>query len=153
MGSNYQVTTKKIKITAKQHTFDINQSTSINHSTSINPLIPRKFGPKNEIYSQCCKFGSQSRSSSLIINIFEIADPDLKLKTWGDLVSKLQWAWPLWNLALRTNRTYICNRTHTNIFTGIDDLELKLQICKICSQNWNFFQFLRNLAVTTNRTS
>ena len=30
------------------------------------------------------KFGTQSRSSPLIINtIFEIADLDLKLKTWG----------------------------------------------------------------------
>ena len=33
------------------------------------------------------KFGNQSRSSSLIINmIFEIADLDPKLKTWVDLV-------------------------------------------------------------------
>ena len=39
------------------------------------------------------KFGTQSRSSSLIINIiFEIADLDPKLKTWADLVSKLQGA-------------------------------------------------------------
>ena len=39
------------------------------------------------------KFGTQSRSSSLIINmIFEIADLDPKLKTWADLVSKLQCA-------------------------------------------------------------
>ena len=38
------------------------------------------------------KFGNQSRSSSLIINmIFEIADLDPKLNTWSDLVSKLQW--------------------------------------------------------------
>ena len=36
------------------------------------------------------KFGNQSRSSSLIINmIFEIADRDPKLKTLADLVSKL----------------------------------------------------------------
>ena len=34
------------------------------------------------------KFGTQSRSSLLIINmIFEIADLDPKLKTWTDLVS------------------------------------------------------------------
>ena len=33
------------------------------------------------------KFGSQSGSGSLIINvIFEIADLDPKLKTWADLV-------------------------------------------------------------------
>ena len=36
------------------------------------------------------KFGTQSRSSSLIVNmIFEIADLDPKLKTLADLVSKL----------------------------------------------------------------
>ena len=39
------------------------------------------------------KFGTQSRSSPLIINtIFEIADLDLKLKTWADLDSKFQCA-------------------------------------------------------------
>ena len=39
------------------------------------------------------KLSTQGRSSSLIINIiFEIADLDPKLKTWVDLVSKLQWA-------------------------------------------------------------
>ena len=39
------------------------------------------------------KFSTQSRSSSLIINmIFEIADLDQKLKTWADLVPKLQCA-------------------------------------------------------------
>ena len=34
------------------------------------------------------KFGTQSRSNSLTINIFEIADLEAKLKTWPDLVSK-----------------------------------------------------------------
>ena len=39
------------------------------------------------------KFGAQSRSSLLIINvIFEIADVDPKLKTWLDLFLKLQCA-------------------------------------------------------------
>ena len=39
------------------------------------------------------KFDTQSRSSLLIINmIFEIADLNPKLKTWADLVSKLQYA-------------------------------------------------------------
>ena len=43
--------------------------------------------------SNAMKFDNQSRSSSLIINmIFEIVDFDLKLKTWADLVSKLQCA-------------------------------------------------------------
>ena len=40
------------------------------------------------------KFGAQSRSKSLIINmVFEIADLDPKLKPWADLVSKLQCAY------------------------------------------------------------
>ena len=52
------------------------------------------------------KIGSQSWSSSLIINmISEIADLDLELKTWANVVSKLQCARFLWNFALRTNRT------------------------------------------------
>ena len=39
------------------------------------------------------KFGNQSRSSLLIINvIFDFADLDPKLKTWADLVSKFQCA-------------------------------------------------------------
>ena len=39
------------------------------------------------------KFGAQSRSRSFIINdAFETADLDPKLKTWADLVSKLQCA-------------------------------------------------------------
>ena len=39
------------------------------------------------------KFGTQSRSSSLIINmISEIADVAPKLKTWADFVSKSQCA-------------------------------------------------------------
>ena len=39
------------------------------------------------------KFGNQSRSSSLIVNvIFEIVDLDPKSKTWEELVSKLQCA-------------------------------------------------------------
>ena len=38
------------------------------------------------------KLGTQSRSSLLIINmIFEVVDLDPKLKTWADLVSKLQY--------------------------------------------------------------
>ena len=39
------------------------------------------------------KFGNQSRSSLLIINMMiEIADLDPKLKAWADLAWKLQYA-------------------------------------------------------------
>ena len=34
-----------------------------------------------------------------------------------------------------------------NILNGIDDLDPKLQICEIWSQNWNVLQFLWNLAL------
>ena len=56
------------------------------------------------------KFGTQSRSSLLIINmIFEIADLDPKLKTWADLVSKLQCA-PTF-MTLCANLTLSANQT------------------------------------------
>ena len=46
--------------------------------------------PKMKYTPNAMKFGNQSRSSSLIINmILEIADRDLKLKTLADLVSEL----------------------------------------------------------------
>ena len=46
-----------------------------------------------EYIANVMKFGTQSKSSSLIINmIFEIANFDPKLNTWADLVSKLQCA-------------------------------------------------------------
>ena len=52
------------------------------------------------------KFGNQSRSGSLIINvIFEIADIDPKLKTWADLVSELQCAPVFMKFGVRANRT------------------------------------------------
>ena len=34
-----------------------------------------------------------------------------------------------------------------NILIGIDDIDSKLQICEIWSQNWNMLQFLWNLAL------
>ena len=72
------------------------------------------------------KFGTQSRPSSLIINmIFEISNLDPKLKTWADLVSKLQCAPILMtlnaNVAISANQTCIMN-----IVLGIDDLNPKL---------------------------
>ena len=47
--------------------------------------------------------------------------------------------WLLWNLALRTNNMLIINT-----LIGIDDRDSNLQIW---SQNWNFLQFLWNLAL------
>ena len=34
-----------------------------------------------------------------------------------------------------------------NALIGIDDFDPNLQIWQICSQNWNMFQFLWNLAL------
>ena len=55
-------------------------------------LIPTKsiLVPKLKYTPNAMKFGTQSRSSSLIINmILQIADLDPELKIWADLVSKL----------------------------------------------------------------
>ena len=57
------------------------------------PSFQENLVPKMKYIPNAMKFGNQSRSSLLIINmIFEIADLDPKLKTWEDLVSKLQCA-------------------------------------------------------------
>ena len=54
------------------------------------------------------KFGIQSRSSWLIINmIFEIAGYDPKLKPWANLVPKLEYPQCLRILTLRTNIEYV----------------------------------------------
>ena len=75
------------------------------HCDSLCMLhMPKIWSQKWNIF-QCYEIGNQSRSRSLIINIFEIAYLDPKLKTWAHLVSKLQYARFLWTLALRTNRT------------------------------------------------
>ena len=66
------------------------------------------------------KFGSQNRSSSLIIYmIFRIADLDPKLQTWADLVSKLQYA-PTYCLRYYYNDNSNSYNYHYNIRTGVD---------------------------------
>ena len=72
------------------------------------------------------KFGNQSRSSSLIINmIFEIADLDPKLKTWVDLVSKFQRT----QFFLKFGTQNQSNMLIMNLLIRIDDLDPKLQTC------------------------
>ena len=61
--------------------------------------------------------------------IFEVEDLDPKLKAWADLVLKCVWF--LWNLAVSTNQTMVI----MNIVIGIDDLDLKSEICEIWSQS------------------
>ena len=69
------------------------------------------------------KFGTQSRQSSLIINmIVDIADLDPKLKTWADLVLKLQWA-PIF---MKSGTECKLIMLIMNIVLGMDDLDPKL---------------------------
>ena len=67
------------------------------------------------------KFGNQSRSNWLIINmIFEIANLDAKFKAWAaDLVSKLQCARFFMKCGTR-------NKLSMLIMNGIDDFDPKL---------------------------
>ena len=76
---------------------------------------------------------------------FEIGGLDPKLKSWADLVSKLQCA-----TFMKFGTQNKSNMLIINILFGIDDLDSKLQICEIWSHNWNVLQFLWNLALTTN---
>ena len=62
--------------------------------------------------------------------IFEIANLDPKLKTWVDLVSKLQCL-----IFMKFGTQNKLNILSMNILIGIDDLDPKLQICKILSQS------------------
>ena len=98
--------------------------------TSINPLIPGRFGPKKVIYSQ--SYDNQSRSSLLIINImFEIANLDPKLKTWGRIGLKTA-TYPIF---MKFNNLNKSNLLIMNILTEIDDFVPKSYVCKIWSQN------------------
>ena len=77
------------------------------------------------------KFGNQSRSSSLIINmIFEIADP--KLKT---LFSRFGFKIAMCPIFMKFGTHNKSNMLIIDILIGIDDLGPKLQICEIWSQN------------------
>ena len=70
------------------------------------------------------KFGTQWRSSSLIINIFEITDLDQKLKTQVDFASKLQCATIFKKFCTQCKSRILI----MNIVLGTDDLDPKLQI-------------------------
>ena len=72
--------------------------------------------------------------------IFEISDLDPKLKAWGDLVSKLQCDWFLWKFGNQNK----LNMQIMNILIEIDDLDWKLEIVEIWSENWDVLHFLWN---------
>ena len=78
-------------------------------------------------FSNAIKFGNQSSSISLIINmIFEIADldPKLKLDRFGLKIAM----YPIFMKFGTQNKS---NMLIINILMGIDNLDPKLQICKI----------------------
>ena len=78
------------------------------------------------------KFGIQSRSSWLIINvIFEIADLDSKLNTWADLALKIA----MCLIFMKFGTQNKLNMVIMNILIGIDDLDSKLQYCEIWCRN------------------
>ena len=66
------------------------------------------------------KFGTQTRSSLLIINmIFEIADSDPKLKAQEDLVSKIA----MCLILMKFGNQNKSNLPIMNILIGVDDLD------------------------------
>ena len=77
------------------------------------------------------KFGNQSRSSLLIIPIFEIADLDLKIKNLGRFGLKIT----MCPIFIKFGTHNKANMLIMNMLIGIDDLEPKLHICEIWSQN------------------
>ena len=132
ISCNWQVTTKKIKI-----------------KTSISPHIPRKFGPKNEIYSQCHEV-RQSEQVKFVNHKYDIWNCRSwhKIKNLGRFGLKITMCLIFVKFRFQNK----LNMLIINILIGIDDLKPKSQNCVIWPQNWNFLQFSWNLALTTNRT-
>ena len=88
------------------------------------------------------KFGTQSRSSLLIINmVFEISDldPKLYLDRFG-----LKIAMCMIFIKFGTqNKLNMHYEWIMNILIGIDYLDRKLEISKIWSQNWHVSIFMK----------
>ena len=113
-------------------------------TSSINLLIPGKFGLKNEINSQCYDIW-QSEQAKFVNHKYDIWNcgswPEIKnLSRFGLKVAMC----PIFMKVGTQNKW---NMLIINILIGTDDLDPKLQICKIWSQNWNVIQFLWNLAL------
>ena len=90
------------------------------------------------------KFGNQSRSSSLIFkyNIWNRRSwPEIKnLGRFGLKIA-------MWSIFMKFRTQNKSNRLIIDILIGIDNLDPKLQICEILSQNWNVLQFSWNLVL------
>ena len=117
--------------------------------TSINSLIPGKFGPKNEIYSQCYEIW-HSEQVKFVNHKYGIWNCGswLEIKSMGRSGLTIAMSLTFRKFGTQNKSTMLI----INILIGIDDLDLKLQICEIWSQNWNLLRFLWNLAFTTNWT-
>ena len=74
--------------------------------------------------------------------IFEIADlePKLHLDRFGLKIAMCL-------IFMKSGNRNKLNMRIMNILVGIDYLDWKLEICEICSQNWNVFQLFWNLAL------
>ena len=96
------------------------------------------------------KIGNQSRSSSLIISIYDIWNGGSwpKTKDLGRFGSKIAMS----SISMQLDTQNQFNMLIINILIGIDLLDQKLQICKIWSQKWKVLQFLWNLSFRANRT-
>ena len=133
-------TRRKPKLRPSNHTFDIK---------TISPLIPGKFGLKNETYSQCYKI-SQSEQVKFVNHKYRIWNCRSwpKIKNLGRFSLKIA----ICPIFMKFGTQNKLNMLIINSLIGIDDLDSKLQICNIWSQNLNLLQVLWNLALTTNRT-
>ena len=111
---------------------------------SINPLSPGKFCPKNEIYFHCYEIW-QSEQVKFVNHECDIWNCRSwpKIKNLGRFGLKVAMC-PIFMKFGTQNKS---NMLIINILIGIDDLDPKLQICEIWSQNWNVLQFLWNLAL------
>ena len=113
--------------------------------TSINPIIPGKFVPKNETYSQCYET-YQSEQVKSVNHKYDIWNYGSwpEIKNLGRFGLKIAMC-PIYEKFGSQNKS---NLLIINILIGIDDLDLKL-LCEIWSQNWNVPQFSWNLALRT----
>ena len=98
------------------------QVTDINIKTGINPVIPWKFGPKNEIYSQCYE----------IWHCHEVKFVNLKYDFWKLQILTQKWV-DLDLVKLQCVPTFMkfgtsckSNILIMNMVPGIDDLDPKL---------------------------
>ena len=93
MSSNHQVTTKKSKLWP---------SNTFNIKSSISPLIPGKFGPKNEIYFHCYEtlYSKQVKFLNLKDDSWKrqiLGRFGLKIGMWFNFIPNVNYEYGTWN--------------------------------------------------------